>query len=286
MNMNELGRGVRSVAALASGVLLASVLSLGASSCSDTGDGGGGGSGGGTGGGPGGVGGSAGGAGGGAGIGPLPPVCSNSVPSDTVQVGLAGPNGMPVEAPVTAAVTVTSVESCTASTCPSTTTPAANRIVLTDASQQQWTLYLRNAAMPSNIIEVGGAFDLIVATAVDTTFFKSIDQTVVLARGGDLIVFAASLQRFYSLAVPNLTAFGVDVADEGKICDAGKAVSGTCYLWPHAARVSVGGASAVMTGAETQTIGWLSFTTGAFSVLGDTGGCDAKSRTLMAGFRL
>jgi len=222
--------------------------------------------------------------------GPLPPVCSSStVPKDTVQLNLIGPNGMPVEAPVNAAVTVVSVESCAATACPSSGWPspqlttAASKIVLADASQQQWTLYLRNASMPSNIIEVGGAFDLVVDASVNSTFYRTIDQTVVLARGGNLIVFAANLQTFYSLPLPKLGAFGIGITDVGKLCGTGG--FGPCYPEPHAARISVDGDSAVLAGAQTQTIGWLSFSIGLFTVQASQGGCDGKSPTVMAGFR-
>jgi hypothetical protein len=163
--------------------------------------------------------------------------------------------------------------------------PSASRIVLADADQQQWTLYLRNVAMPADMIQVGSPFDLVVATAVDPTFFRTVDQTVVLARAGEPIVFAASMQKFYSLSVPQLTTFGIEIADDGMVCDAGRAVSGTCYFRPHAARVSVGGASAVIAAGEIQSVGSFSFNIGQFSVFGDTGGCDAKSKTAIAGFR-
>ena len=73
------------------------------------------------------------------------------------------------------------------------------------------------------------------------------------------------------------------IADDGMLCDRG--ISLGCYVRPHAARVSVGGASAVIAGGEVQTIGDLSVTVGQFTVLADTGGCDGKSKTLIAGFR-
>ncbi len=41
----------------------------------------------------------------------------------------------------------------------------------------------------------------------------------------------------------------------------------------------------ILGGGQTSTVGWLSFTNASFTMLGDKGGCDVMSATIMAGFR-
>jgi hypothetical protein len=106
---------------------------------------------------------------------------------------------------------------------------------------------------------------------------------VVLARGGNLIVFAASLSHFYQLAVPQLDAFAVQISDAGAFCLDG--ISLGCIYRPHYARVAAGGDGVTVAAGQATTVGWLSVTMGSFTELADTGNCDSKSGTVMAGFR-
>ncbi len=230
-------------------------------------------------GGVGGIGGTSGNGGGGAGG---LPACPTTGPSrDVVEVLLVGSDGVPVAAAVTAAVTVDSIASCTAVTCPYPAMGAARRIVLTGAGQEQWTLYLRNSAMPDAMIEVGDTFDMTVDANVDYALFHTTNQTVVLGHGTDLVVFAASLQRFFTPPLPQLGAFGITLADLGVTCE----YTDLCKVQRRAVGVAVGSNSVSLTGGETRTIGWLSFTNGDFTTYGSTA-CDGKANVTMAGFRM
>jgi len=262
--------------------ILALCAVLVVASCSDekritTGDGGGsggGGSGGGGGGSGGAVDGGSGGtiAAGGSGGGGLPACANAGGAGDAVQVSLAGADGAPIAAPFSAAVTVTSVNA------------QGTTYTLTGPNQEQWKLGLYNSRMPSGFIKVGDMFDLTVDAGSDPALYATINQTVVLARAGEAIVFAASLNRFYRLLVPELDAFGIQVTDAGAFCQG--SINASCIPRVHAAHVTVAGQSADVKEGETASVGGFSFTVAVFTELADTGACDAKSKTAMAGFRL
>jgi len=113
--------------------------------------------------------------------------------------------------------------------------------------------------------------------------FPVYNQSLVLARGGDLIVFAAALGR-RTLPVPDLGSFGVTVSDDGAVCQRGG--YSYCIGRSHRARVTMGGDSATLAGGETSTIGWLTFTVGFFNEeIDESSFCDDKSSTRMAAFR-
>jgi hypothetical protein len=201
---------------------------------------------------------------------------------------------------VTAAVTVTSIDSCATAGCPSEAIPfptlgvvaagptidgLATRYALTAADARTWTLYLRNDAMPVDFIKVDDAFDMTIQANVNTTFYSTLNQTVVLAHGSSLQVFASDQNTFVIPPLPNLAAFGVMVTDSGAICQETNSLPGSCLHRPHAATVSNGTDSASVASGMTARIGWLSFTNALFLELKDTGGCDGKGQTLTAGFR-
>jgi hypothetical protein len=139
-------------------------------------------------------------------------------------------DGNLVAAPLAAAVTVASVDSCTMVACPAVAVqPPVNametRIVVT-AGAQSWTLYLTNTAMPSDLVKVGDAFDMTVQASTDIQYVTSISQTVVLAHGADLVLFAADLSTTLWVLpatvaggqpppLPNLNAFGITLVDRG-----------------------------------------------------------------------
>jgi hypothetical protein len=213
---------------------------------------------------------------------------------DVVELAIVGSDGTAIETAVSAAVTVASVDSCAAVSCPSfvsglttTITTSAQRITLTAAGPQQWTFYLRDSAMPADFIKVGDTFDMTIDASVDAVFYRTVNQTIVLARGGNLIVFAAGLQRFVSPPVPDLDAFGLHVSDQGATCQEGGTLGGGCVLRPHTALIAASGsdASIVLGSGGTAKIAGLSVTVGQFMELFDGGACDSKSSTVMAGFR-
>jgi hypothetical protein len=223
----------------------------------------------------------------------LPPCATGS--TGTASVQLVDAAGVIVAAAVTAPVTVASADICNATTCPTGVPGAALKIALTGAAQS-WTLYLYNTAMPADLIKAGDTYDMTVRTRTDYPFYTSIDQTIVLAHGTDLVAFAAQL-TFANLVrpatggeslpeVPDLSAFGVTVADLGTGC-----ARGGCSPRSYTARVTVGADSVSVPEYTTVNVGWLSFTSGDFKESVDTGVCDnndssRKAHTQMAGFRL
>jgi hypothetical protein len=111
-----------------------------------------------------------------------------------------------------------------------------------------------------------------------------LSQTIVLAHGSSLAVFASSNHGFKVPPLPDLHAFGVAVTDGGAFCQGQDMPGNTCSLIYHAANVAVGTDSANVPNGTTQQIGWLSFTNTVFLELKDRGACDAAGSTLVAGF--
>jgi hypothetical protein len=191
-------------------------------------------------------------------------------------------DGTLIAASVTEAVRVADIETCPSDTC--TGPPGSYRILLAGVAPTQRDLILTNTAMPSDIIEVGDELDVTIEAAVDQTLYRTVDQTVVLSRDGQAIVFAAKLQRFGSPPLPDLLPFGIAVSDAGASCES---TSTACGQRSHALRVSVAtDASVLLAAGQTGAIGGFSVTNGSLNESVDSGGCDAKSTTLIAGFRL
>jgi hypothetical protein len=205
--------------------------------------------------------------------------CSGTT-TDVVSVIIAGSDGQAISSDVTAAVTVSTMDTCTTATCPSGIPGAAwgldrmaTRIVLTAADGSSWTVYLRYTAMPANLLQVGDAFDMTIKTSLEPFVVALLNQTIILAHGSDLVLFASNLSSGVALREPDLQAFGITVAD-----------AGACYGLEHAALVTVGTDSARVERGTTQ-IGWLTFTDAAFNGENSNGGSDIQSQTQMAGFR-
>jgi hypothetical protein len=197
-------------------------------------------------------------------------------------VAILESDGTLVATSVTEAVSVTAIETCPSDTC---TAPAGSyRMSLAGAAPALRELILTNTAMPSDVVGVGDELDLTIEAAVDQTLYRTVDQTIVLSRDGDAILFAAKLQRFGSPPLPNLLPFGIAVSDAGPNCES---TSTACGQRSHALRVSVATDAALVLGAgHTGTIGGVSITNGGLNEFVDAGGCDTKSTTLFAGFRL
>jgi hypothetical protein len=213
-----------------------------------------------------------------------------------VEFAVTGPDGMAIATNTTAAVTVTAVDSCATVSCPSQWIPisgstgvgptvdsSATRFVLTAADTRTWILYLRNTDMPSDLIKVDDAFDMTIQARVDPTLYPTLNQTIVLAQGSSLKVFASDQNGFGPPPLPKLEAFGVAVTDVGALCQVETAFG--CVPRPHAVKVVTGTESATIAPGASTRIGGLSFTNGGFLELKDTGNCDSKGQTLMAGFR-
>jgi len=237
---------------------------------------------------PGGVGGEVGGKGGGPGGAGGYPTCPAGVPVEVAGTILAA-DGQPVAAPVTATVTVTSVDGCTTSSCGCelcTATKANLRFVLADTgAARTWTLLLRIPDMPAEFIKAGDVLDMTVAASADIAHFTTINQTIVLARAGKVVAFTAHLASFFDQPLPQLDSFGIGVSDAGILCQRSN-VADNCIVRPRAARVMIGTDIGTVADGQTRQVGGFSFSIGRFVQFVDTGFCDSKSETVMAGFRL
>lgn len=143
--------------------------------------------------------------------------------------------------------------------------------------------------MPADLIKVGEAFDLTVDAEIDDVAWGTASQTVVLAHGADLVMFASMMGHYSRVAVaPDLSTLGIAVADGGGTCDDPQDPNRFCSYRRHAAVVTTAGESAAVNRAQTARIGWLSFTNGELTgeEMGYWGNCDSPSTTLMAGFRV
>jgi hypothetical protein len=216
--------------------------------------------------------------------------CVVSSSPDRVEIAIVGADGLPVATAVSAPVTVTSIADCTPATCPQSClssiclaapSAAASRITLTNGAQP-WTLYLRDSAMPPDLIRVGDAFDLAVDAEMITGYVNAVNQTVTLSRGGQLLVFASRIKKL-GLPMPDLHAVGVTIADGGIPCGR----QDGCGTFLHDALVTIGSETQRIGNGVTSTVGGLSFTNGAFSSegVGTFCGDPMPTQTLMAGFR-
>ncbi len=203
------------------------------------------------------------------------PICDST--GVIVEGTLRGADGTVVETSIAATpMKVTSVDSCSAVSCASPATPAATRIVLTSvADQQSWTLLLRLPSLPADLVQQGDSVVLALTAAVDTFFSKTIDQTIVLSRGGNLVLFVASLSNFGEPRLPDLSPSGIQLEDAGVTCE-GPVVS-SCGLQRHTVRVTDNGSEALVMPGHTAAVGGLSFSSSAYDRMVDTGACDTKS---------
>lgn len=214
------------------------------------------------------------------------PVCGGCGPysNNAVHVAIAESSTLrQIEQSVSAPVTVTFIDDCPVEEC--SNLAGVPRIRLAADTGAEWTLFLLNTAMPSGFIKVGDKFDLTIDAAPDQNVYRSLSQTVVLARDGNAIVFAAYLLRYGSPLMPNLLPFGIALSDAGITCTSR---STGCELSWHALRVSVAtDASIVLEGGQTGTIGGFSVTNAGIDETPDgINGCGSKTLTVVAGFRL
>jgi hypothetical protein len=224
---------------------------------------------------------------GGAGTGAAGGAIAPPPPIEIAELAISGSNSQLITTSTSApvAVTVTAIDGCATVTCPSPVSAQAQRFTLTGATDT-WALYLRNSRMPADYIKVGDAFDLTIAAATDATLYSTVNQTVVLARAGQPIVFAANLYKFYTLAVPALDAFNIQIRDQYAFCQ-DPPLAG-CIPRPHFMNVTVSNnpEGRYLRPGEGVDVHGFSFTSGRFTELADTGNCDTKSQTTVAGFKL
>jgi hypothetical protein len=82
--------------------------------------------------------------------------------------------------------------------------------------------------------------------------------------------------------VNGLDDVGIEVVDEGPMCDSGRDAFG-CLTVYHRTRVSIGATEASFQPFQTQQIGSFSVTVGAAHTFIDGGTCDAIPFTQVAG---
>jgi len=196
-------------------------------------------------------------------------------PSDTIITSAA----------LTAAVTVTAVDSCATVTCQCQgaacsywkARTGATRAVVSEAGDgRQWTLLLAIPGMQWDRIKVGDAFDL--SLSISAFFFN---REIVLSRAGKLFLFTSNIAVWFSPSFPDLTAFGITFVDAGGVCSDGSAI---CPTDQHTARVVRGTESATVTTGQTVTLGDLSLSTAQLTGGNSQGNCDVPAIADLAGF--
>jgi hypothetical protein len=222
----------------------------------------------------------AGGQGGGASV----PACQTAG-VDTMEFVLVDSSSMLMtRSPASTPVTVTAVDSCAAVPCEhgydavSTQTSGAATRISVAAGSQQWMIYLTLPGMPPDLFRVGDTFDMTIDARLDLTPPESVDQTVVLARNGELAAFASSAASFDGVLLPSLADFGIVLADTGAICQERIGCGNT----PHGIRVTRGTDVADVAAGFTARVGDLSFTNGETI---DLPACHVKTMTQLGGYR-
>lgn len=185
---------------------------------------------------------------------------------------ILGADGMPLLASVAAPVVVTEIQRATSG--------VISRVTLMqETSSQQWTWAPWIQDLPDDRIKVGDHFDLNVdarACAYPTT--TDACQTVVLARGGSLIVFTS--QQSGPTPLPALDSWGFSIASAGIICSTGGFPG--CRTVIIAAKVTVGAETLTLVPGQSGAIGDLSFRLASY---GSPSGCDPVGWFTMSGFR-
>jgi hypothetical protein len=153
-------------------------------------------------------------------------------PSDTIITSAA----------LTAAVTVTAVDSCATVTCQCQgaacsywkARTGATRVVVSEAGDgRQWTFAAgRSRACNGTPDQVGDAFDL--SLSISAFFFN---REIELSRAGKLFLFTSNIAVWFSPSFPDLTAFGITFVDAGGVCSDGSAI---CPTDQHTRRGSCG----------------------------------------------
>jgi len=200
------------------------------------------------------------------------PACVGS--SAGVSLSVRGEDGMPVSIsviPVTAPVTVVSVDDCATGSCASSATSGI-RIIVSESTGRRWTLDAYFPGLPVDIVSVGEALDLRMGYTPFPWVFGTIYYwTAVLARGGTAVVFDDSQGSV-------LETYGITVArSDGAGC-----FTGSCFS-VYGADVTYGTETRSVAPSQTVSLGKLTFTHRYFRE--PTGGCDPPPyEWSMAGF--
>jgi hypothetical protein len=203
----------------------------------------------------------------------------------------------PVPANLDASVHVVSIDDLAADGCArlqnwtaalgaSSGSDPVKKIVMTDGITR-WIFFARIPDLPSDLLRVGDQIDLhVTALVVGLSTLPAINQTVVMSRNGQLILFASNLRSPTGGRMPRLDDYGIALTDEGPICNyIVLPPFSSCSFSDHRTRVASGGQSATLSPGETILVGNLSLSVSVFLTYG-TGiqDCDRFFPTEMAGF--
>jgi hypothetical protein len=183
---------------------------------------------------------------------------------------------------VSAAVTVVSVDAESTEVCGAVTAGPAQRLLLRAADDREWSVVVSIAGLPDTFVEAGAELELSLTAAADSVFYTTLDQTLTLADGDGLLLFASHREKFGTPPLPELGAFDLSFESTDSVC--ATSFFGPCEIRAHAVRVSSGGETATIATGSSDTVG--GFVVAAHAVSESLGpGCDAKSVVRIAGFR-
>ena len=222
---------------------------------------------------------------------------ASSCPSrvDIVEGCVLSSDGALMVAPLVGTMTVYAIEDVPAGACRLTgfdvaypTPPSgpdrATRLRLDGGNGTLRSVVIRAPGLPPSLFRVGETIDLSLQAWTDTAaFYSTYNQTFVLARDGQPVFVASTLNLYYRspLSMPDLTAAGIELADDGAVCR--DPISMSCIPEDHRLLVRYGGESATLLAGETVQLGPLKVT--AEGLRARTGGnCDGKGSTQIAGF--
>jgi hypothetical protein len=199
-------------------------------------------------------------------------------------------SGKLVEEPLSAQVTVLSVDACASVACPSGSPSAATRFILADPQQAgldggtdgaRWTLVVLLAGLHTGLIAVEAHYDLTLAASLDSSPFSGhgLSQTIVLSHGPALVL-ALSTQHARFVRPPALEAFDVSLSKDAVTCE--DPLAGIFGTRKFSLRASHGGQSLVIPCGGNAYLGDLYISLVAFDTALNDGASDL-AETLQLG---
>lgn len=190
----------------------------------------------------------------------------------------------------TEGVTVSSVESCAAGTCPCTSPDCGRFFAVSDATRfvlagpaagQQRILLAVIPGAPPDLVKAGDALDLSVISGSIDLFSPRPGYQIVLSRAGKLVLFTSNQTSIMRFPLPDLTAFGLTFTPLGPTC---ANVDTICTLKRQSLQVTRGTEMGVVTAGQTVQVGALSVSAARLDSQFTVGGCDLPAFVDMAGF--
>ncbi|HMF41298.1 MAG TPA: hypothetical protein VKQ32_11400 [Polyangia bacterium] len=208
--------------------------------------------------------------------------CSPGDLTVPVETCLLAADGTPVLMSMNVAVTAVSFDQVPGPNCDSVSytgsTANSGRIVVQDSSGQRWSIFVRVPNLPANLVQAGDVLDLKLTGGHNGLFSSAATQTIVLNRGGQLLMFG------YVGGVLEATTTDVLVQADGVACGPG---TGVCTFVPQRARVAVSALEDTILPGRTGVIGDMAITVDQFhSFSPGGGGCDGADRARLAGYSI